>query len=206
MTADAAPIQELPAGYTEDEHLVLTRPVPLIVLNVLSLVLMAPFFVLMALWTGLIIEVRGPFSLDVLAGVPEWVRWIGVFSVLLLHEWIHGLAIRRVGHTPRYGWKTAGIGPLRVPVVLYATADGAYFRRDEFLVVALAPLVVITLAGLLIVALMPDALGVYVSVAVMLNGGGAIGDLWMSAVALGYPRHALVLDEADSIRIYTGPE
>lgn len=196
------PIHELPAGYAEVEYLVLTRPGPLFVLNVLSLVLLAPFFVLMALWTTFIIDLRGPFPADPLANVPELVRWLGVFGVLLLHEWIHGRAIRRAGHRPRYGWKTVGIGPLRVPVVLYATADGAYFRRDEFLLVALAPLVVITLAGMLLVALLPDAVGVYVSVAVMLNGGGAIGDLWMSAVALGYPRQALIRDEADSIRIY----
>lgn len=199
----ADPIHELPAGYAEAEHLVLTRPGPLIVLNVLSLLLLAPFFVLMALWTSLMLDLRGPFPADPLAGVPELARWGGVFSVLLLHEWVHGLAIRWAGHKPRYGWKTVGIGPLRVPVVLYATADGAYFRRDEFLVVALAPVVVITLLGMLMVALLPDTVGVYVSVAVMLNGGGAIGDLWMSAVTLGYSRTALVRDEADSMRVYT---
>lgn len=47
------PIHELPDGYLEVEHLVLTRPGTLLWMNVLSLVLIVPFFVLMLLWTGI---------------------------------------------------------------------------------------------------------------------------------------------------------
>jgi hypothetical protein len=48
----------------------------------------------------------------------------------------------------------------------------------------------------------PDALGYYVGLVIVLNAGGAIGDLWMVGIVLRYPPHALVRDEADSIRIY----
>jgi hypothetical protein len=37
----------------------------------------------------------------------------------------------------------------------------------------------------------------------VLNAGGAIGDLWMTGLALRYSSTALVRDEADSIRIFT---
>jgi hypothetical protein len=37
----------------------------------------------------------------------------------------------------------------------------------------------------------------------VLNAGSAIGDLWMTAEVLRYPRSAIVRDEADGIRIYT---
>ncbi len=205
LTQDNGPIDELPESYIEAEHLVLTKAGMLFWLNVLSLLLIVPFFILMVVWSGLVVEVRGPFPSEVLASVPVWVYWIATFMVLPLHELVHGLAIRWAGHKPRYGWKTFGVGPLRVPLALFATADGAYFRRDEFLIIALAPLVVITLAGLILVPVVPDVIGIYVSVAVMLNGGGAIGDIWMSVVCLGYPRSALVKDEADSIRVYVGP-
>jgi hypothetical protein len=116
--------------------------------------------------------------------------------MILAHEGIHGLAIHWVGHRARYGFKVS-------KGVFYATADSALFRRSEFLVVALAPLVVITLVGLILLVFASDALAFYIGLLVLLNASGAIGDLWMSAVVLRYPPNILVRDEADSIRIYT---
>ena len=61
----------------------------------------------------------------------------------------------------------------------------------------------LTLLGLLLVYLLPDTLGYYVSLGVIFNAANSIGDLWMTAVVRRYPPTTLVRDQADSIRIYT---
>jgi hypothetical protein len=200
MLTPVDPVRTLPENYGEVHHLMLTDPARLTLLNLLSLGLVVPFFALMVVWTALARSLREPVA--GLEGLPAILLWLAVLLVLPLHEWIHGVAIRRYGHQPRYGAKYAQIGRLRLPVILYATADHALFRRGEFIVVALAPMVIITLAGMLGVYLLPDDLHVYLSAAVIINGAGAIGDLWMTAAVLRYPPDILVRDEADGIRIF----
>jgi len=51
--------------------------------------------------------------------------------------------------------------------------------------------------------LLPDYWGMPLALAVIINGTGAVGDVWMTAVVLRYPHgQTLVEDEADSIRVY----
>jgi hypothetical protein len=57
--------------------------------------------------------------------------------------------------------------------------------------------------SLALTALLPAEIAWYAVSAVVVHAGGAVGDLWMVAVALKYPPSALVRDEADRIRIYT---
>jgi hypothetical protein len=201
MLTPAEPVKTLPENYGEVHHLVLTDPARLTLLNLLSLGLVVPFFALMVVWTALVRGLRGP-GMEGPEGLPVVLLWLAVLLVLPLHEWLHGLAIRRYGHQPRYGAKYAQLGRFKLPVILYATADNALFRRGEFIVVALAPMVVITLGGMLGIYLLPDNLHVYLSVAVIINGAGAIGDLWMTAAVLRHPPDILVRDEADGIRIF----
>ena len=85
----------------------------------------------------------------------------------------------------------------------YATADNAFFWRNDFIFIALAPIVGVSLFSLALIYLLPDTLGYYVSLGVVFNAANSIGDLWMTAVVRRYPPDALVRDQADSIRIYT---
>jgi len=87
-------------------------------------------------------------------------------------------------------------------MVLFATSDGAYFRRAEFVRVALAPLALITIGGALIILLLPQGMAYWVALAIALNAAGSIGDLWMVAVALRFEPSALIRDEADRMRIF----
>ncbi len=196
----SSPVLSLPEDYREAKHLLLTSAENLAMLNVASLGLIVPFLALMIVWTAAVRDLRGVYSGDV--GVPELVLWLAVILVLPLHEWIHGLAIQWVGHHPRYGAKTVTVGPIKLPYILYATADNALFRRFEFIVVALAPVIVITLLGMGMIYLLPDSLTRFVVVAVIINGSGAVGDLWMTVIALRYPADSLVRDEEDGIRIF----
>lgn len=189
------PIHELPPDYREVEHLILLQPDRALLLNLLALLPLGAALLLMAAWWTVVLRMRGAFP-----GGPDIPWWLGLLAALVivlpLHEWIHGQAIAWAGHRPRYGMMLS-------KGALYATSDNALFPRGAFLVIALAPLVVITLAGMMLIPLLPDSVGYYVALAVVFNAGSAIGDLWMAAVVWRYPQTALVRDEADSIRIYT---
>lgn len=193
------PIHDLPEDFREVRYLNLTQPSLLLWLNILSFVLLVPFFFLMVWWAGTIQAVRGT---EASAEIAWWIGWIGVLLVFPLHEWLHGVAIRWMGHRPRYGMKTFSLLGIKLPYVLFATADNALFRRGEFIIVALMPVAVITLAGMALMLIAPLSLTTYLAIAVILNGGGAIGDLWMTWVVLRHPPESLVRDEEDSIRIY----
>jgi hypothetical protein len=186
------PITDLPAGYTEVEHLVVTDEKRLLWLNVLALIPLVISAAAMFGWWVLILRLR--------SGRPgELVWWAGlliVVAVLPLHEGLHAAAIRWTGHKPRFGAKLD-------KGVLYATADGALFRRAEFIVIALAPIVVITLVGMALMVVLPDWPAFWVGVAVIVNASSAVGDLWMVAVVRRYAGDALVRDEADGIRVFT---
>lgn len=186
------PIRELPAAYREVEHLVVTEGRRVLWLNLLALPLLVVSLLVMAGWWQLVLALRGPIPAN---DPPTWLALPLTLLVLPLHELVHVVVIALAGQRPRVGAKLD-------KGVLYATADNAYFRRGEFIAVALAPLVVITVVGLALVVVLPDALGYWVGLAVVLNAGGAIGDLWMTYAVLQHPSDSLVLDEADGIRIY----
>jgi hypothetical protein len=191
------PISILPDNYVEAKHLVATEQRTLLWLNIASLVPLVLALLFMGWWGAVVRQLRGPYN----TAFSESLSWlIAVVIVVIVtfggHELAHGLAIRWAGHKPRFGMKLH-------KGVLYATADGALFPRNQFIVIALAPLVLITLMGMFLMVFVPDSIGYYVGLIVVLNAAGAIGDMWMTAVVLRYPPDALVRDEADSIRIFT---
>lgn len=190
------PIHELPAEYHETLHYRLTDKRTLFWLNIAALVPLLLGVVWMAIWWSVVNPLR-VVQTEGQIEIPWWLGTIAVFVIVLpLHEVIHGLGIQLCGHQARYGVKL-NLG------VLYATAEQALFRRNEYLFVALAPLLVITVIGMALVIVLPTSIGYYVSIGVALNAGGAIGDLWSVVILLRYPATALVRDEGDGFRIYT---
>jgi len=190
------PIHALPEGYVEDRHLVATERRTLLLLNLAALVPLGLALALVGLWWATVRQLRGPYST---AFSEQFPVLVGILAVLVItfggHEALHGLAIRLYGHKPRFGIALS-------KGVMYATTDNALFPRNQFVVIALAPLVVMTLVGMALMIVVPDTLGYFVGLIVALNAAGAIGDLWMAAAVMRYPADALVRDEADSIRIY----
>jgi hypothetical protein len=188
------PVIVLPPHYHEAHYIRITERGRLFWLNVLSLVPMcAAGLIVFGLLT--IYHAWGaPLVIDALPDrLPSPLGLFLLLAILPLHEWIHGLAIRRVGHRPRYGFKWT---------VLFATADGAFFRRREFIQVALAPLAVISLSGLALMPFLPGQLALWIGMAVVVNAAGAIGDLWMTSVALRFDPSALIQDLEDGMRIF----
>jgi len=200
MPNPRAPIQTLPPDYRRDYTLNIEDPQVLMKLQSLSfwglLVSLAGCFALASL--AALLRPLMPFTLP----IPEALLWLMVIGVLFVHEWLHGLAIGYYGHRPLYGVKWANVGAVKVPLAFYATSGGGYFARDAFIVVALTPLIVITLIGALLYLLIPFSAYTALTAILVVNGSGAVGDVWMYWVVRRYPADALVYDDADSIGVY----
>ncbi len=114
-------------------------------------------------------------------------------AILVPHEWLHGLAIRYYGGKARYG---VGVAHFILPYA-YATTDHE-FTRNQFVVVLLTPLVVVTLVG---VPLMLVFEWGWVVVPLTLNAAGAIEDVWMTLMVVSYPAHVRIVDHERGVRI-----
>ena len=149
----------------------------------------------------------GFFAFLILFGRPPIVRIAGsslegillllsLVLVLILHEWVHGLTMQAYGARPRYGiiWKG---------LMLYASAHGYAFRRNQYVVIALAPLVVLSLLACLSILLLATYQVVwFIPAYAVVNGAGSIADIWISFIVLRYPSYAYVVDEHDGMRVF----
>jgi hypothetical protein len=160
-------------------------------------------FVAAALLGGLYQSVTGQAATFQFApaGVEWWTSALDVLVILFLgivilipHEWLHGLAIRYYGGEPKYG---VGVAHFILPYA-YATTDHE-FTRDQFIVVLLTPLVVMTTVGVPLMLIFEWG---WLIVPLSANAGGAIADLWMTLTLLGVPADARLQDHPKGVRIY----
>jgi len=107
---------------------------------------------------------------------PGWLRVIlfllaniAAYIVMIpLHEVVHAVAILAQGGRPRFG--------LKLPIAAYCTAPNQFFTRNGYIAVALAPLVALTVLGLVLVWVAPD-LAACLLLGFAGNISGAVGDL-----------------------------
>ncbi|AFZ01765.1 DUF3267 domain-containing protein [Calothrix sp. PCC 6303] len=117
------------------------------------------------------------------------------FVTTIIHELVHGIAFATFGGSPRYGLKVKYFLPLA-----YATSPGNIFRRNAFIIISLAPLVVIDVVCLLMIAIFPQA--PWLIWVIAFNTSGAIGDIWIAVQLLRCPKSIRVEDREESIAIY----
>lgn len=117
--------------------------------------------------------------------------------VIVPHEWCHGLAIRAFGGRPRYG---VGVAAFVVPYA-FATTD-TRFTRNQFLVIVLAPLVVLTTIGVPAMLLFEWP---WLAIPLAVNAGGAVGDCWMALLLLSYPPSVSVVDDVTGLTVFGPP-
>jgi signal transduction histidine kinase len=167
---------------------------PLALLSLLMLVIGALFFGLLnyaayTLQTHSTPHITGGWSLLL------WIviNIIGYILILPIHELIHAAAFVLWGGKPYFGTK--------LPYALYCGAKNQLFHRNQYLVVGLAPLVVITLAGIILTLLSP-ALASYTLFATVGNVSGAAGDVWVVRRLLRLPSSILVEDTEAGYRAW----
>ena len=119
-----------------------------------------------------------------------------IVFTLLFHESIHGIAVLMYGGKPRYG---AGVAYYMLPY-LYTTTE-TIFLRNQFIVISIAPLIVISVIGVILMILFPSVAHWFL-VPLTINAAGAVGDLWMAFSLLRYPKHVLLADDRTGTTIY----
>ena len=186
---------------TDDEvvlgDLELTRSLTIQMAAISSLGFVVAFGVFGALFQ---LVTGGPPTFQFAPGTAWWTNAPDVLALAFLatafvvpHELLHGLAIRYYGGEPRYG---VGVAHFVLPYA-YATTDHE-FDRNQFVVVLLTPLVVMTAVGL------PLLLGLgwgWLVVPLAANAAGAAADVWMTLTLLGYPAHVRLEDHESGVRI-----
>jgi hypothetical protein len=196
-----AALKALPPSYVLAHRLVIESRRTLLLLNLFSLIPLAVgavFFLgidqlLNALGVRPVLDVplsnTSRLPLTILALVL-------VFVLLSAHELCHGLAFQAFGIRPRYGVNVR-------KGVAYASASDHFVTRDAYLIVAMAPLALITLGTVIGMALTGGGLRFVVALMGTVNAGSAVGDLWFFGVCLRYPRTLLVRDYGDGAELFT---
>jgi hypothetical protein len=171
------------------DELALLEPEQLRPLSLLSLIMLgmsAAFFVALNIAAYALRYHR--LTGNISAGsVIIWIviNIVGYVIILPLHEVIHGLIFALWGGRPYFGAK--------LPLALYCGAKEQLFRRNQYLVVGLAPLVVITLAGIAFTLLVPG-LAAYILLATIGNFSGAAGDVLVARRILRHSGDILIED------------
>jgi hypothetical protein len=129
---------------------------------------------------------------------PGWPSWttglVGVLfivSSILLHEGLHGLALRLLGYHPRL---------LYARGFLFASVSG-FITRRHYLIMILTPITVLSLGGALLLLWLPVSLGQWLIAALLLNAAASIGDFAVASRVSRLPPSTLFADR-DGIHVF----
>lgn len=126
------------------------------------------------------VTVAASSPLELLLGALFVIALLAV--VVVPHELLHGLFMRRYGADPTYG-----VGVLAF-VLPYAYAESSEpdptYARNQLLAILLAPVVVITAVGLVLLAVVQSPL---LLLPIAANAAGSVGDCWLAAALLRHP-------------------
>ncbi|HEX2924229.1 MAG TPA: DUF3267 domain-containing protein [Chloroflexota bacterium] len=162
---------------------------------VAGVALLLPFGWLVLKFLALTRPVEGSYELDGLGVAVVLGSLIGLtILVALAHELIHGLFFWLVTRRrPTFGFR----GPYA-----FAASPGCYIHRDQYLVIGLAPLVLMSLIGLVLLLMVPVEAIPAVALMVVFNGAGSVADIFTVGLLLTRPRATLVCDRGDGCAIY----
>lgn len=194
------PISDLPPDYTLQREIDLSKDKRLALLLSLGALILLPLFIWLfaSLALRLRPELRGlSWEIDRLSQLGVVV--VGLLALIvvqmIVHELLHGLGFWLfTQHRPHYAFKG---------LYAYAAAPDWYLLRNQHIAVGLAPIVGMTLIGLLLLVVVPINWVPPLLVLLTLNGAGSIGDLVVVGWMVPQPRTALVRDSGDAVAIYT---
>lgn len=201
MSASLQPSREIPADYELGGSLDLSKNRKLMIaLNIagaLLLFLFAWLFLRAAAWlrpaeTGQVIN----FEFNGLRQILFWILALVASQVafVVLHEAIHGLFFWLITREkPAFGFRGA---------YAFAAAPQWYIPRNPYLIIGLAPLVLISVVGVLLIPVLPGALLPFWLLGLTFNAAGAVGDLAVVIWLLGQPASSLINDRGDAVTLY----
>lgn len=185
-----------PSDYKEVLHWKITEKANhIVIMNLLPIPLAIVFGI------GLFIFVR-------MFGRPPKIMWsgtetlifiIGIIIVIALHEFVHAVAMQTFGAKPKYGFWGKGL-------MFYAKAPGYAFKRNQYVIILLSPLVSLSVLACCGILLQSGTSMVWLlALWAIINASAAGGDLWITAIVLRYASPAYVVDERDGMRIFLPP-
>jgi len=185
--------ESLPNDYQEVLHWKVTekrsRVIAINIIGVLLFVIFGLIFSSLAISLGKLHEFR--FGLIEIGSV-----FIAVVLTLVLHELTHGLFMRIFGARPKYGFLWKGM-------MFFATSPGYAYQRNNYVIIALAPFVLISLLVILGIWLLQGTLWVALfGICGVINASGSIGGMWITMIVVRYATQAYVMDERDGIRVF----
>jgi hypothetical protein len=196
-------VRELPEEYGLAQILDLTKNVKLAIgLNLASLGLFLAFGVFFFWLFSLVrpgVVFEGAFlTTNVFVSDSFFVRFLVIVLVYLgmivLHEAVHGLFFwLYTKDKPAFGFRG---------VYAYAGTPTWYLSKKPYLIVGLAPLVLISLVGFIVMIFVPSAWAFPILLFITLNASGAVGDIYAFFWILSKPSEVLVQDFGDRMKIY----
>lgn len=188
-------IFELPEGYSEIKRVNLQKDVKLAVLiNAGAIFLMVLLYILGNMLVPFDFEINND-NLALTFGTL-----IGLLIAMVLyftaHELVHGVFIKKYsGKKARYGFTG-----------LYAyAASKAYFNKRQYIVIALAPVILFGVIFLLLNILLPKEHFWIIYLLQIINISGAAGDFYVTCLMGRLPADILVNDEGVTMVMYSTP-
>jgi hypothetical protein len=121
---------------------------------------------------------------------------ISMAVAIILHEMVHGIFFWIYTRTPPiFGFRLT---------YAYAAAPGWYLPRGQFGLVALAPLVFLTLLGYILLAFAPPVLALPLLFGMTTNAAGAIGDIAVVIWLMRRGNRLLIEDLGSEVKVYSG--
>jgi hypothetical protein len=114
--------------------------------------------------------------------------------MIVLHEAVHGVFFWMFTRSfPQFAFKG---------IYAYAAAPQWYLPKGQYLIVTLAPLVVLSLVGMALMLVVPQNWFIILLLFLVTNASGAIGDLWVTSWLLRQPNTCYANDHGDAVTLY----
>jgi hypothetical protein len=162
---------------------ILANLLALIPLGIGLLLLWLPYQLYLAMGTPFAVmsSLEWPLSITIPVGVL-----IFILS-MLLHEWLHGVAMYAMGRPPKYYFRW---------FVLFAGLhEGDYLPRSNYLVMTLTPIFLMSSIGLIVLLFLPPVIGRLLLIALLLNTAASLGDLFVAVAVYRSPEKAVFRDD-----------
>ena len=178
---------ELPENYREILQVDLQKnKKQMLIVNGIALVITVIMMVLGCLLVPFWSIYKNPLQLIVMV--------VGLIAYILLHELVHGICMKHYsGQKPFYGF---------TGLYAYAGSD-CYFCRKDYIIIALAPVVVWGFVLLLLNLLLQETFFWAIYLIQMMNISGAGGDFYVSWKFSKLPEDILIKDIGVSMTVYS---
>ena len=120
---------------------------------------------------------------------------IGMFTMIIIHELIHGLFIhifskKRATYKISFFYASAG-------------ASDRYFDKIEYITIALAPVIILSIIYILLMNILSIEYYNAILFIFAISFGSAIGDFYISVLTLFQPKFIIINDEGEKMHFYT---